>query len=91
LDSDEDDEHASFTKHNEGDWIIVMYDGMPFIGCVQSWDSILGYQVKTMDGNKKGTNSFTWSSWQIFYKEEQVLSKIEAPKPVQQPWPIPAY
>ena len=70
-DSDEDsDEDILFKRlYSTGDWILVMYDKLPYVGCVQSWDATLGYQVKTMAGNEKSTNSFTWSSWEIFYTE----------------------
>ena len=49
------------------------------LAVLKSWDATLGYQVKTMAGNEKSTNSFTWSSWEIYYTEEQVVSKIDAP------------
>ena len=42
-------------------------------------DRLLGYIVKTLTGNEKSTNSFTWSQWEIPYMEDQVVGKIEAP------------
>ena len=61
-----------------GDYVIVSYDQTPFVGNIQSYDEELGYKIKSME-NKSNSNSFIWSEWEIYYKETDILSKIDTP------------
>ena len=85
ISSDEDNDDADVATgylelvHKVGDWVVVQYDDLPYIGIVKEVDVHLGFKVHTMDSGKG--NSFTWSSDCIWYKKKKVLTNVEALKP----------
>ena len=71
----------SFLKHKAGigDYVAVMYEGIPFMGQVKNIDASAGFQVKTLVNDR--ANCFMWSDEKedIWYKS--VLFVVSAPSP----------